>query len=326
MQGYFKFKKATNLHTELEGVQLPESDFSVMRPDGTFVQYDYVSPDSTARTLYPVKPGIYSIDVENQAIVLKDTQFTQQPILEEYVATKDITHKIDTFFSKIDVYKKFGLDPKRAILLYGKPGCGKSQTISKVCTEYGSKQDTVVVVWPSDKFEPRHVKDFIKTFDYDAHSISKLILVIEDLGGTEQQDGPRFRSDSSLLSLLDNVEQTFKIPTMILATTNYPEKFLENLTDRPQRFDDVMEVKTPNGEFRAKFLEFFSQGAASDLIKEEISNKKYDGLSVAHIKEVVIRSAVYDINMQEALEQIYVQSAKSKKGFTNSKQLGLGDY
>lgn len=325
MSGYFKFKKATQLNPEsLKDLKIPESDFSVTAPDGTFLQFDYVQEDETANKLYTVQSGIYTIESVMQSLVLKKTSFTQQPILEEYVATKEISHKMNTFFSKIDVYKKYGLDPKRAILLYGKPGMGKSQTISKLCTEYGANADTIVVIWPSDKFEARHVKDFIKNFDYETNGISKLVLVIEDLGGTEYDDGPRFRSDSSLLSLLDNVENTFKVPTMILATTNYPEKFLENLTDRPQRFDDVMEVKPPTGEFRAKFLDFFSQGAAGDAIKEKIAQKKYDNMSVAHIKEIVIRSAIYDISMEESLEQIYLQSDKSKKGFTNVKNLGLG--
>ena len=323
--GYFKFSKATNLNNLKENDILPESDFSIMTPDGMFNQFEYVWDRSQEDHSYQVLPGIFAIAAENMKIVLKKTSFTKQRILEENVSTAEITKKINTFFSKIDVYKKYGMDPKRAMLLYGPAGTGKTLVISKVCEEYVAANNTLVVLWPSDKFEARDVKAFLKTFDYVTNKVERLILVIEDLGGVENADGPRRYSESSLLSLLDNAESTFKIPTMILATTNHPEKFLENLTDRPQRFDDVIEVKPPTGEFRAKFLEFFSQGEASEAAKEMIKEKKFDNLSVAHIKEVVIRSAIYDITIEESIGQIAAQSANAKKGFAKGLgKMGMG--
>jgi AAA+ superfamily predicted ATPase len=325
MSPKFVVKKVSNVCDFKDGDEIPESDFSLFTSDDKFVQFQYFDDDELNLSAYAVQPGIFTIATENQAMVLKKSKFTQHTILTEYVSTKEITDKIDTFFSKLDVYKKYGMDPKRAILLYGAPGMGKSVTISKVCNEYASKEDTTIVIWPSDKFEARHVKDFIKCFDYTKHNIDKLFLIIEDLGGVENEDGLRRYSESSLLSLLDNVEQTFKIPTMILATTNYPEKFLENLTNRPQRFDDVMEVKRPTAEFRAKFLEFFSQGSASDTAKSAIKDKRYDLFSVAHIKEVVIRSALYGITLEASMDQLLAQSSKATRGFTNRKGgMGIG--
>lgn len=325
MSGIFKVKKITNLDFIKENEEIPESDFSILAPNNKFVQFEYFTEDALSTQDVKIKPGIYTIAFENMRMVLKTTTFTPQPVLEESVGTKEITDKINTFFSKIDVYRKYKLDPKRALLLYGPPGTGKSLTISKICEDYSRDASTAVLLWPSDKFEARDVKAFLKSFNYQEHNVSKFILVIEDLGGVENADGGRRYSESSLLSMLDNVEQTFKIPTMILATTNYPEKFLENLTDRPQRFDDVIEVCPPSGEFRSKFIEFFSQGEASDSAKEKIKDKKYDGFSVAHVKEVVIRSAIYDITLEEAMDQLHAQSAKVKKGFTKIKgSMGIG--
>jgi SpoVK/Ycf46/Vps4 family AAA+-type ATPase len=325
MAGIFKFKKVTDLKSPNKDLQLTESDFSIMTPDGQFIQFDYEYDKSKEDNNYKVVPGIFAIAAENMKIILKKTSFTKQRILEENISTMEITNKINTFFSKVEVYKKYGMDPKRAMLLYGPAGTGKTLVISKVCEEYIKNNDTLVVLWPSDKFEARDVKAFLKTFDYAANAVQRLILVIEDLGGVENADGPRRYSESSLLSLLDNAESTFKIPTMILATTNHPEKFLENLTDRPQRFDDVIEVKPPTGEFRAKFLEFFSQGEASEVAKNMIKEKKFDSLSVAHLKEIVIRAAIFDLTLEESIGQIAAQSAKAKKGFTNATgKMGMG--
>jgi SpoVK/Ycf46/Vps4 family AAA+-type ATPase len=325
MSGIFKFKKETDLKSPNESLRLTESDFSIMTPDGRFIQFDYEYDKSEDADMLKVQPGIFAIASENMKMVLKKTSFTKHRIMEDSISTKEITNKINIFFSKVDVYKKYDLDPKRAMLLYGSAGMGKSVVISKVCEEYTKNDDTVVVLWPSDKYEARDVKAFLKSFDYITNKITRLILVIEDLGGVENADGPRRYSESSLLSLLDNVENTFKIPTMILATTNHPEKFLENLTDRPQRFDDVLEVKPPSGEFRAKFLDFFSQGAASDAAKEMIKQEKFASLSVAHLKEIVIRSAIYDITIEEAILQIAAQSARAKKGFSKGAgRMGMG--
>jgi len=325
MSGMFKFKKATNLQLHNDSLQIEESDFSIMTPNGQFLQFDYEYDKSKEDNNYKVEPGIFAIASENMRIILKKTSFTAQRVLEESVSTKEITNKINTFFNKIDVYRKYGLDPKRALLLYGAPGCGKSVVISKVCEEYAKDNSTLIVIWPSDKFEARDVKAFLKSFNYEANSITKLILVIEDLGGVENADGPRRYSESSLLSLLDNVEKTFSVPTMIIATTNHPEKFLENLTDRPQRFDDVMEVKAPSGEFRAKFLDFFSQGDASIAAQDMVKDKKFDGFSVAHIKEIVIRAALMDISIEDSILQIHAQSSNAKKGFAKgSGKMGIG--
>lgn len=324
MTNPFRIKKITDLKDAVEGDTLPEADFSLFLSNDKFIQYEYIEEDSQTVPKYKVKPGIYTIGVEDQALVLKQSSFTQQSIFEDYISTKEITNKIDTFYSRVHVYRKYNIDPKRAILLYGAPGMGKSVTIAKVCNEYAKKEDTTIVIWPSDKFEAKIVKDFLKRFDYETNNVTKLMLVIEDLGGVENADGGRRYSESSLLSLLDNVEKTFTIPTMILATTNYPENFLENLTNRPQRFDDVMEVKRPTPEFRAKFLEFFSQNEASDSAKVMIKDRKYDNFSVAHVKEVVVRAALYDYTLEIAMEQLLAQSTKATKGFTNRKGMGIG--
>lgn len=317
--GKFILKSVLKINEmQVDKSELPESDFSLQNGD-TFYQFKHVSEPQEDK--YIVKPGIVTVSVKNERLVLAPSGFTEENILEEYVVTKDITEKIDRFFSKIDTYKKYGVFPKRGILLYGAPGCGKSMSLSKIAKQYSSTGDTVVIIWRTDKFEARTIKDFITMFKYDP-SVKRMILIAEDIGGIEYV-GQKMKIDSSLLSLLDNVEQTFTIPTMIVATTNYPENLLENLTNRPQRFDDVIEIKTPSGEFRQKFLEFFSQGEATEDAKTKIADKRYEGFSVAHIKEIVIRAALYDIGLSESIDQLYAHAEKAKNDFIKRQKVGL---
>jgi hypothetical protein len=87
----------------------------------------------------------------------------------------------------------------------------------------------------------------------------------------------------------------------------------------------VIKVLPPSGEFRVKFVEFFMKKPMNDPALElKIKDKKYDLLSVAHLKEVVIRSAIYDITLSESLDQIYAQSKRAKSNFEDTKKLGFG--
>jgi SpoVK/Ycf46/Vps4 family AAA+-type ATPase len=155
--------------------------------------------------------------------------------------------------------------------------------------------------------------------------VKKLILIIEDLGGVEV-DQVRIKSMSSLLSLLDNMEKTFNIPTAIIATTNHPENFLGNITNRPQRFDTKIEVKPPTAEERVQFLRFFSKDTAAREALDEIKNKKYQDFTPAHIKEMLMRSELNDITLIESLKEIHKEVESYKKLFDEKKQgkFGLG--
>lgn len=307
------------------GDRVDESDFSTICPSGHFVQLEYVEEEETKVTPYEVKPGIWTIQKTMAGLVLVPTSFVNDDILSDFVHTETITGQIDKFFSRIDVYKKHKIEvPKRGWLLYGKPGCGKSTIINKVTKTYSLDNETAIIVWDTSKYEAYQIKDFIKSFEYKG--AKKLILVVEDIGGVEI-DQVRMKSDSSLLSLLDNVEKTFIIPVAIIATTNHPEIFLGNLTNRPQRFDTKIEVPPPNGEQRAAFLRFFSSNTAGDDILTLIKDKKFEDLTPAHIKEVLIRSEIYDLTLKESLDQIMVELNQFKKDFqTNKKSIGFGSY
>jgi len=321
--GNFSVKHVTNMKNAKVGDVIPESDYSLYTSDDQFVQFQY-NDEAAVIKPYDVHPGVFTIDKDNTGYHLRNSSFLVDKLLDEYTSTQEITLKIDSFFSRLHIYKKFGIDcPKRGILLYGPPGTGKSCVISKVCNEYAAKQDTVVVIWSTDKWQAHEVKDFIKTFRYN--NANKLILVAEDIGGIEIEEYSQSRhSEASLLSLLDNVEKTFTVPTLILTTTNFVGNLLHNLTSRPQRFDDKIEVKAPSPEFRAKFLEFFHGEPVDESLKVKIQKKDFDDLSVAHIKEVVIRSAIYDLTLDESLEQIRKETELAKNYFIKrAKSLGL---
>jgi hypothetical protein len=197
---------------------------------------------------------------------------------------------------------------------------GKSTAITKVANKYTADGKTSVIIWHTDKFEAYQVKDFIKSFEYVG--VEKIILIAEDIGGIEVE-AAKMKSDSSLLSLLDNQEKTFKIPTFILATTNYPANFMGNLTNRPNRFDDKIEVGYPTSEQRSALLQFFGKEMATENALKSIATNKAKEFSPAHIREVVIRAKIYDKTLDEVIIEMIQEIENYKNLFEKSTRMGF---
>lgn len=319
--GHFTVSHVTKLGDLKEGQQLKESDFALVNPlTGEFVQMIFHDDSEVVREKIAINSGIWGIKKTIAGLILMKEELNKDNILETFVHTEHITKRIDHFFSKEHIYKELGFEiAKRGILLWGPAGTGKSTIINTVSRKYSALEETAIILWPTDQIDPHDVKQLFKCFDY---KVKRVILVCEDLGGTEAAES-RMRSDSSLLSLLDNQEKTFSITTLIIATTNHPEMFLGNLTNRPQRFDDVIEVGFPSAAERSGLLKFFAQRDLEPDEQQFLNSKTSEGLSPAHLKEAVIRHKIYDITILEALKQLTKQSEDFKNAFQRRNKLGM---
>lgn len=319
--GHFKIKAKNKLEEMKINDTISESDFATLTPEGTFVQLEYIENDEKIEP-YKVKPGIWSIQKTMQGLKLQPTSYITDAILESFVQTEEVSKKIDCFFNRLHIYAKRKIEvPIRRILLYGPPGTGKSTCISLAARKYGSDGQTAVILWHTDKFEAYQIKDFIKQFDYEG--VKQVILVAEDIGGVEAKEVSR-HSDSSLLSLLDNQEKTFKIPTMIIATTNHPGTFLDSLTNRPGRFSDKIEVGYPLSKARVQLLKFFANG---DDVSKELSDLVGSGtcskFTADHLKEIFLRSDLYDKTPIEVTKEMAQEIENYENNFSKKRPMGF---
>lgn len=319
----FELLNVTDLNTVKPGDELSESDYSIITKDNKFVQYKYIDDAERKAEPYEVTPGIWAIKKSMSGLVLQQTTFVVDKILNTYSYTQDIKKRINTFFSRFEIYIKKGKLPIRRFLLHGPAGTGKTTVIIEAIDEYTQDGKTFTLVWHTDKYEASQVKDFIQSFAYNG--IDKMILVIEDIGGVEREEGGR-SSESSLLSLLDNKEETFKIPTLIIATTNHPEMLLGNLTNRHTRFSDKIEVTYPKSNERLALLKFFCEQELSAASIELITSSRTDDFTPDHIKGVVENSELYDQTIEEAITNMYEEIGHFKKAFGKNKSIKNAFY
>ena len=319
--GHFKIKSKINLDNAQVGDIISESAYATLTPEGNFVQLEYIQDEGYSARKYKVEPGIFTIFETAMGYELKKTEYVKDKILSSFNNTAKVRDSINMFFNKLHVYREHGIEiPRRAALVWGPAGTGKTSSIIDTISSYSSDGKTAIILWATDKHEAGYVKDFIASFEY--HGVERLILVAEDIGGIEIDEG-KMRSDSSLLSLLDNQEKTFSVPVYIIGTTNFPEIFLGNLTNRPGRFDDKIEVGYPNANQRVQLLNFFCKNTDISDIAAELKSSKYSEFSIAHIKELVLRAAVYDKDLSLVLKEMIAEIEQYKRAFSKRESMGF---
>lgn len=322
----FKLMKVHSLDDLESGMvkELAESDLAI-QTDKCLVQFEYEDNEGS-KDKFTIKPGIWAMAESSAGVILKKLELKTHNLLETATNTKIIEKEATTFFNKIDVYKKFKKDPRRSILLYSQPGMGKSSTIAKISQDFIDKDGgTVVIFWDTSDIRPSTIGKFFSVNSVFSEECSRMIFVMEDIGGgnAEGYQGPK-TADSGLLELLDGASASFKVPTFIIATTNTPENLLKSLADRPGRFDQMFELEGPSAEERVKLGEHIANRDLSEEEAEALRGKNADGLSIAHIAEIVIRSELHDKSYKEVIEEMKSHKERIEKAFQKAqKKLGL---
>jgi len=323
MSGKFEILKITKFNEIDEKTILPKSDLAVQTSD-SIIQFKYSGKEKIKQKT--IKPGIWSLKPSMSGIETVSVDLSKKRLLLDITGAKSILEEADCFFNSLHVYEQLERQKKRGVLLYSSPGMGKSSTISHFCNETIKKdKGTVVLVWPTSKIDPDDVCDFLATDTKLDKKCTKMILILEDIGGAEYENGGRPRGVSSgILNLLDGVAVAFKLPTFIIATTNHPENLMASLADRPGRFDLKIELKQPKLEERIRIMEFISKRKLTNDEIALVSTKECDTFSIAHLEECIVRSLLHKKTLIQTIKEVIAERKFAKESFEKTSTLGFG--
>jgi SpoVK/Ycf46/Vps4 family AAA+-type ATPase len=251
------------------------------------------------KSVEKVPAGIYEI-VWNRSLSqhtikkqpFKTDELYQLPSYE----IQDILKDIQNFWDRRDKYREYNFVHKRGILMYGEPGCGKSGIIQLIAKQLIENDGIILNIKDSEDVE--YFIDFIAT----VRKIEKtrpLVVLLEDIDSIA---GDSNHATSKLLNILDGVKQIEDV--VYIATTNYPEKLQERITNRPSRFDRRYKVELPNDEIREAYIRHKLNEEDLEGINIEEWVKRTEGMSLSHLKEVVISTIVMGREFEEVMDNL----------------------
>lgn len=222
--------------------------------------------------------------------------------------SEKIIEEFDIFWSKKDAYLKRGEHHKRGFLLWGPPGGGKTCLVTTLLQDFIKKDKGVVFLFTS------HLALFLEMFR-EVEPDRKIMVVMEDIDQWFDN-----HNEQEILQFLDG--EVPLVNTILLATTNYPEKLPDRVINRPSRFDRVTLIENPKEEHRKIYLK-----KKSSFNKKRIEKvaKDTDGYSFAHIKELILAVEVYGADYDETLERLNeMRKASAKSGDYENDMRGRG--
>jgi SpoVK/Ycf46/Vps4 family AAA+-type ATPase len=250
-------------------------------------------------TVPEVPAGVYEIGWNPgvQSHTLRKQPFTTDELYQlPSPEIKDILNDINSFWQRVGIYKQYSFVHKRGILLYGEPGCGKSGIIQLLSNQLLELNGIVINIKSQEDIEM--FTEFIQTFR-KIEPNRPLVVLLEDIDSLAGDD--RY-STSKLLNILDGVKQIDGV--VYIATTNYPEKLQERLTNRPSRFDRRYKIELPNEDIRRAYIT--NKLTEDDLSKIDIEDwiKMTEGMSLSHLKEVIISVIVMGKSFEETIDSL----------------------
>lgn len=236
------------------------------------------------------EPGVYELaylEIDRQMVPgFTPLEVTNDEPMEIDPAIDSMVKEIDDFLGRREIFKKMGFAHKRGYLLHGPPGCGKSCTLRLLEKRFVEEFNGIVLFWTRGTVDAHY--DEIRK-----HEATRPVMVV-------CEDIDRFMDyfEENILEFLDGQKGLDNF--ILVATTNNLDQVPSRIKDRPSRIDRLIKVAQPSKKVRYNFL---VQAGVDEKLATTLAEKT-QGLSIAHLKEVVVASVCLGQSIEPVLKRL----------------------
>ena len=201
-----------------------------------------------------------------------------------------LERNVNDFIEHREQLKGLGMAAKKGLLFYGPPGTGKTHTIHYLASQLPNHTTLLITA---------EQVGLLDHYFQLARFLQPALVVIEDVDLiARSRENMRSACEESLLNKLLNEMDGLREDAALLfvLTTNRPDQIEAALASRPGRIDQAIEFPLPDAEGRQKLVRLYSRGLKVPDSVMPLIVKKTDKASAAFIKELMRRTAQYQVN------------------------------
>ncbi|MFH0862963.1 MAG: CDC48 family AAA ATPase [Candidatus Altiarchaeota archaeon] len=228
---------------------------------------------------------------------------------------EELMEAVEWPLKKPEAFTRLGINPPKAVLLYGPPGCGKTMLAKAVATE--SEANFIAIKGPEllSKWVGESEKGIREIFK-KARQTAPTIIFFDEMDAMAPRRGMEFGSHvtetvvNQILTEMDGIERLENV--IILGATNRPD-MLDPSMLRPGRFDRLVLVPLPDKEAREEILRVHTKGMPLRAVNVEELARKTEGYTGADIEALCREAAM--AAMREDTAASHVDSKHFEKAF-----------
>ena len=196
---------------------------------------------------------------------------------------------------------------RRGLLLHGNPGTGKTSIGHIIC--HYAKDATVI--WLTPDIAAGHdggkasIKNLYKLADY----LSPAVIILEDIDlfSEDRENISESVRLGTLMNILDGVDSV--VNSVTVAMTNRLSLIEKALTNRPGRFDRIVEIPELNNDLRRRMLESRLEDCYVDDETMDHIVSETEGWTGAHIQEFVLSVNMHFIKEDDTSREVTMNAA-----------------